>query len=112
MVTRSAAAAQRDRRSGPHNRRDVRHPRRQHRRNAPPTCENADVRTFSSRSRITDAVLSSLTDAPHDGVVRPTLPSMLPALAVGRGVSTRNAAADLERFWPSRRGHAFDEFCR
>jgi hypothetical protein len=19
---------------------------------------------------------------------------------------------DLERFWPSRRGHAFDEFCR
>jgi hypothetical protein len=23
-----------------------------------------------------------------------------------------NRAADLERFWPSRRGHAFDEFCR
>jgi hypothetical protein len=21
-------------------------------------------------------------------------------------------ATDLERFWPSRRGHAFDEFCR
>jgi hypothetical protein len=20
--------------------------------------------------------------------------------------------SDLERFWPSRRGHAFDEFCR
>jgi hypothetical protein len=53
-----------------------------------------------------------LTDAPHDGVVRPTLPSMLPALAAGRDASTRNAAADLERFWPSRRGHAFDEFCR
>jgi hypothetical protein len=30
----------------------------------------------------------------------------------GRGASTRNAAADLERFWPSRRGHAFDELCR
>jgi hypothetical protein len=21
-------------------------------------------------------------------------------------------STDLERFWPSRRGHAFDEFCR
>jgi hypothetical protein len=21
-------------------------------------------------------------------------------------------ATDLKRFWPSRRGHAFDEFCR
>ncbi|MDT0351524.1 hypothetical protein [Pseudonocardia charpentierae] len=29
-----------------------------------------------------------------------------------RRASTRNAAVDLERFWPSRRGHAFDEFCR
>ncbi|WP_214368173.1 hypothetical protein [Pseudonocardia sp. H11422] len=25
---------------------------------------------------------------------------------------TRILVADLERFWPSRRGHAFDEFCR
>jgi len=79
----------------------------------PSTCRNRDVRTFAGRSRITDVVLSSLTDAPHDGGVRPTLPSMLPTFTGGRdGASTRNAAADLERFWPSRRGHAFDEFCR
>jgi hypothetical protein len=47
----------------------------------------------------------------HHGVVRPTLPSLLPT-GGDRDASTRNAAADLERFWPSRRGHAFDEFCR
>jgi hypothetical protein len=37
---------------------------------------------------------------------------MLPTFGGRHGASTRNAAADLERFWPSRRGHAFDEFCR
>jgi hypothetical protein len=37
---------------------------------------------------------------------------MLPTLAGGRGSSTRNAAVNLERFWPSRRYHAFDELCR
>jgi hypothetical protein len=37
---------------------------------------------------------------------------MLPTFSGRHGASTRNAAADLERFWPSRRGHAFDEFCR
>jgi hypothetical protein len=38
---------------------------------------------------------------------------MLPTLGGGRlGASTRNAAVDLEWFWPSRRGHAYDEFCR
>ncbi|MGH3613237.1 MAG: hypothetical protein ACRDRK_11715 [Pseudonocardia sp.] len=26
--------------------------------------------------------------------------------------STLVLIADLERFWPSRRGHAFDELCR
>ncbi|MBL8925451.1 MAG: hypothetical protein JNM77_04335 [Pseudonocardia sp.] len=42
-----------------------------------------------------------------------TLPSAAPTPSGGRAdASTRNAAADLERFWPSRRGHAFDEFCR
>jgi len=45
-------------------------------------------------------------------VVRLTLPSMLPTSGGRHGASTRNAAADLERFWPSRRGHAYDEFCR
>jgi hypothetical protein len=77
----------------------------------PSTWENHYVRTFSGRSRITDTVLSFRVGGQHDGVVRPTLPSMLPTLR-GGGASTRNAAADLERFWPSRRGHAFDEFCR
>jgi hypothetical protein len=56
--------------------------------------------------------LSSSTAAPHDGVVRPTLRSVLLTLSGGHDASTRNAAADLKRFWPSRRGHAFDEFCR
>jgi hypothetical protein len=44
--------------------------------------------------------------------VHPTPP--FAALTTGgrSGASTRNAAADLERFWPSRREHAFDEFCR
>jgi hypothetical protein len=31
--------------------------------------------------------------------------------AVGTSM-TGNLRPDLERFWPSRRGHAFDEFCR
>jgi hypothetical protein len=44
--------------------------------------------------------------------VRFTLPSAAPAVAGADGVVIRKAAADLERFWPSRREHAFDEFCR
>jgi hypothetical protein len=44
-------------------------------------------------------------------VVRQTSPFAVPSHGCA-GASTRNAAADLERFWPSRRGHAFDEFCR
>jgi hypothetical protein len=77
------------------------------------TAEEPDVRTFSPVSRITDVRLSFAFEASHDGVVRTTLPSAAPTPSGGRsGASTRNAAADLERFWPSRRGHAFDEFCR
>jgi hypothetical protein len=71
-----------------------------------------DVRTFCPASRITDAVLSFPFKKSHDGVVRTTLPSAAPTPGGRAGASTRNAAADLERFWPSRRGHAFDEFCR
>ena len=35
------------------------------------------------------------------------------ALGCGRPVFVAPVVlTDLERFWPSRRGHAFDEFCR
>jgi hypothetical protein len=57
-------------------------------------------------------VLSFRVGGQHDGVVRQTLPSMLSTPRGGSGASTRNVAVDLEWFWPSRRGHAFDEFCR
>jgi hypothetical protein len=30
----------------------------------------------------------------------------------GAAAATPVVITDLERFWPSRRGHAFDEFCR
>ena len=74
---------------------------------------DTDVRTFLDASRITDVVLSRVRDTPHDGVVRTTLPAAVLTPSGGRdGASTRNAAANLKRFWPSRRGHAFDEFCR
>ena len=39
--------------------------------------------------------------------VTPTLP-----LARARARRLQVVCTDLERFWPSRRGHAFDEFCR
>jgi hypothetical protein len=53
--------------------------------------------------------------ATHDGGVTST--QQCPQ---GRAASRRARLAamsnlpvtDLERFWPSRRGHAFDEFCR
>jgi hypothetical protein len=41
----------------------------------------------------------------HDGGVQPT-PLRDGAIAVGA------ARFDLEQFWPSRRFHAYDEFCR
>jgi hypothetical protein len=47
----------------------------------------------------------------HDGVVSPS--ALLPA-GSRRSESSMRAFlhSDLERFWPSRRCHAFDEFCR
>lgn len=33
-------------------------------------------------------------------------------IASPRSEPTGNLCPDLERFWPSRRGHAYDEFCR
>jgi hypothetical protein len=68
-----------------------------------------EVRTFGGPSRITDGELSCPSAEPHDGVVHPT---STPGHPRGRSRSTRTAGADLERFWPSRRGHAFDELCR
>jgi len=41
----------------------------------------------------------------HDGVMHPT-PLRHGVIAVGA------ARFDLEEFWPSRRSHAYDEFCR
>jgi hypothetical protein len=40
----------------------------------------------------------------HDGVMHPT-PLRDGTIAVGA------ARFDLEEFWPSRRSHAYDEFC-
>jgi hypothetical protein len=48
----------------------------------------------------------------HDGDVPSTV--QLPA-GVRRAADVSMLAylnSDLERFWPSRRGHAYDEFCR
>lgn len=39
----------------------------------------------------------------------PTEPS---AARAGTPVAPSVLLTDLKRFWPSRRGHAFDEFCR
>jgi hypothetical protein len=41
----------------------------------------------------------------HDGVVTTTAPPQEPCRSVF-------GVRDLEEFWPSRRGHAYDEFCR
>jgi hypothetical protein len=48
---------------------------------------------------------------PHDGVVSSSAP--LPAGSHRRPESSMRAFlhSDLEWFWPSRRCHAFDEFC-
>jgi hypothetical protein len=35
-----------------------------------------------------------------------------PTRFAGEVSMTGNLLPDLERFWPSRRCHAFDEFCR
>ena len=50
----------------------------------------------------------------HDGVVTMTAPPPEPFRS-GHGprvAMAGNLSPDLERFWPSRRGHAYDEFCR
>jgi hypothetical protein len=48
----------------------------------------------------------------HDGVVSSTAQAAPPARSAGEASMTANLLPDLERFWPSRRCHAFDEFCR
>jgi len=48
----------------------------------------------------------------HDGVVISTPLHPQPGRAGARRTASSMSGLDLERFWPSRRGHAFDEFCR
>jgi len=50
--------------------------------------------------------------ATHDGGVSSTAHPAHPARSAGEASMTPNLLPDLERFWPSRRGHAFDELCR
>src|SRR4051812_42195728 len=87
---------------------------RDHVAHEPAACRPGPVRFWcpdiSATSRFADTWLS-LSPAPtHDGEVTSTL------LCPWGHAATRRAAmsgvTDLERFWPSRRGHAFDEFCR
>jgi hypothetical protein len=49
--------------------------------------------------------------ATHDGGVSSTVQAA-PTRAVGETSMTDSLVPDLEEFWPSRRGHAFDELCR
>lgn len=53
-------------------------------------------------------------DAPasHDGGVIRTATAQEPPRSGPPAAMTGNLRPDLERFWPSRRGHAYDEFCR
>ena len=70
---------------------------------------------ISSRSRHADAWLSLSTRATHDGAVTSTqLCPPGPAASPRGDLASMSGflVTDLERFWPSRRGHAFDEFCR
>jgi hypothetical protein len=55
------------------------------------------------------------TRATHDGAVTSTqLCPQGPAVSRRADLASMSGflVTDLERFWPSRRGHAFDEFCR
>jgi hypothetical protein len=66
-------------------------------------------------SRCSDTWLSSAGPATHDGEVMSTqqCPQGRAASRRARRAAMSNLlVTDLERFWPSRRGHAFDEFCR
>ena len=47
--------------------------------------------------------------AAHDGGMHPT-PRSDGVIAVG--AARGSVRIDLEEFWPSRRSHAYDEFCR
>ncbi len=57
------------------------------------------------RSRNADTPVVPDRPTTHDGVVTTTAHPPEPGCS---GTGTR----DLEEFWPSRRGHAYDEFCR
>lgn len=50
----------------------------------------------------------------HDGAVTTTAPTTERSRSRSgpRDAMSVNLSPDLERFWPSRRGHAYDEFCR
>jgi hypothetical protein len=48
----------------------------------------------------------------HDGVMSSTAQDASFTRSAGEASMTANLLPDLERFWPSRRCHAFDEFCR
>jgi hypothetical protein len=49
----------------------------------------------------------------HDGVVTTTaLPPEPERSACGPRAATTGRCPGLEEFWPSRRGYAYDEFCR
>jgi hypothetical protein len=54
-------------------------------------------------------------DGTHDGAVTSTqVCPQGPAVSRRADLASMSGflVTDLERFWPSRRGHAFDEFCR
>jgi hypothetical protein len=48
----------------------------------------------------------------HDGEVSSTAQDAPLTRSAGEASMTVNLLPDLERFWPSRRCHAFDELCR
>ena len=54
------------------------------------------------------STVASGRDIAHDGGMHPT-PLRDGTLAVR---ASRGMRFDLEQFWPSRRSHAYDEFCR
>lgn len=54
------------------------------------------------------STVASRLGTAHDGGMHPT-PLRDGALAVR---ASRGMRFDLEQFWPSRRSHAYDEFCR
>ena len=63
---------------------------------------------LSGQSPERESTVASGRDTAHDGGMHPT-PLRDGALAVS---ASRGMRFDLEQFWPSRRSHAYDEFCR